>query len=154
MQCQPAVPPPVPPFLLTQNISPQDIAGSDIRKLKVSWHLWALQALKGFNLTTDTVARAARLKSETKILCWGQFETTALPCDGSWEHRVPEMLRLSAEDRHWDLLAKWPYKIRAPPFLSQLRNDRIIAVSNLFPCLATITLSPLSSVSPSALAQF
>jgi len=27
---------PVPPFLLTQNLSPKDIAGSDIMKLKVS----------------------------------------------------------------------------------------------------------------------
>ena len=27
---------PVPPFLLTQNPSPKDIAGSDIMKLKVS----------------------------------------------------------------------------------------------------------------------
>ena len=27
---------PVPPFLLTQNISPKDVAGSDITKLKVS----------------------------------------------------------------------------------------------------------------------
>ena len=29
-------PAPVPPFLLTQNLSPKDIAGSDIMKLKVS----------------------------------------------------------------------------------------------------------------------
>ena len=29
-------PPPVPPFLLTQNLSPKGIAGSDIMKLKVS----------------------------------------------------------------------------------------------------------------------
>ena len=29
-------PPPVPPFLLTQNLSPKDIAGSDIMKLEVS----------------------------------------------------------------------------------------------------------------------
>ena len=29
-------PPPVLPFLLTQNLSPKDIAGSDIMKLKVS----------------------------------------------------------------------------------------------------------------------
>ena len=29
-------PPPVLPFLLTQNLSPKDIAGSDITKLKVS----------------------------------------------------------------------------------------------------------------------
>ena len=29
-------PPLVPPFLLTQNLSPKDIAGSDIMKLKVS----------------------------------------------------------------------------------------------------------------------
>ena len=29
-------PPPVLPFLLAQNLSPQDIAGSDIMKLKVS----------------------------------------------------------------------------------------------------------------------
>ena len=29
-------PPPVTPFLLTQNLSPKDIAGSDIMKLKVS----------------------------------------------------------------------------------------------------------------------
>jgi len=29
-------PPPVPPFLLTQNQSLKDIAGSDIMKLKVS----------------------------------------------------------------------------------------------------------------------
>ena len=28
--------PTVPPFLLTQNLSPKDIAGSDIMKLKVS----------------------------------------------------------------------------------------------------------------------
>jgi len=30
------LPPPVPPFLLTQNLSPKGIAGSDIMKLKVS----------------------------------------------------------------------------------------------------------------------
>jgi len=29
-------PPPVPPFLLTQNLSPKSIARSDIMKLKVS----------------------------------------------------------------------------------------------------------------------
>ena len=29
-------PPPLPPFLLMQNLSPKDIAGSDIMKLKVS----------------------------------------------------------------------------------------------------------------------
>jgi len=29
-------PTPVPPFLLTLNLSPKDIAGSDIMKLKVS----------------------------------------------------------------------------------------------------------------------
>ena len=29
-------PPPVPPFVLTQNRSPKEIAGSDIMKLKVS----------------------------------------------------------------------------------------------------------------------
>jgi len=29
-------PPPVSPFLLTQDLSPKDIAGSDIMKLKVS----------------------------------------------------------------------------------------------------------------------
>ena len=29
-------PPPVRPFLLTQNLNPKDIAGSDIMKLKVS----------------------------------------------------------------------------------------------------------------------
>jgi len=29
-------PPPVLPFLLTQNLSPKDIAGNDIMKLKVS----------------------------------------------------------------------------------------------------------------------
>jgi len=32
----PYPPPPVPPFLLIQNPSPKDIAGSDIMKLKVS----------------------------------------------------------------------------------------------------------------------
>jgi len=32
-------PPPVPPFLLTQNLSPKDIAGSDIMKLKISFLL-------------------------------------------------------------------------------------------------------------------
>ena len=30
------LPPPVPPFLLTQNLSPKDIAGYDIMKLQVS----------------------------------------------------------------------------------------------------------------------
>ena len=30
------LPPPVPPFLLMQNLSLKDIAGSDIMKLKVS----------------------------------------------------------------------------------------------------------------------
>jgi len=34
-------PPPVPPFLLMQNISPKDIAGSDI---KVSRWIWALKS--------------------------------------------------------------------------------------------------------------
>ena len=29
-------PPPLPPFLLKQNLSPKDIAGSDIMELKVS----------------------------------------------------------------------------------------------------------------------
>jgi len=33
-------PPLVPPFLLTQNLSPKDIAGSDIMKLKVSWRIY------------------------------------------------------------------------------------------------------------------
>jgi len=36
------LPPPVP-----QNLSPEDIAGNDIMKLKVSRHLWALWVLKG-----------------------------------------------------------------------------------------------------------
>ena len=33
-------PPPVLPFLLTQNLSPKDIARSDIMKLKVSWQIY------------------------------------------------------------------------------------------------------------------
>jgi len=39
-------PPPVPPFLLTQNLSPKDIAGSNIMKLKVWWQIYPLWALK------------------------------------------------------------------------------------------------------------
>ena len=38
-------PPPVPPFLLTQNLSPKDIAGSDIMKLKVSQRIYPLCGL-------------------------------------------------------------------------------------------------------------
>jgi len=34
--CTTHPPPPIPPFLLMQNLSPKDIAGSDIMKLKVS----------------------------------------------------------------------------------------------------------------------
>jgi len=33
---------PVPPFLLTQNLSPKDIAGNDIMKLKVSRRIYPL----------------------------------------------------------------------------------------------------------------
>jgi len=35
--------PPIPPFLLKENLSPKDIAGSDIMKLKVLYPLWALK---------------------------------------------------------------------------------------------------------------
>jgi len=42
-------PPPVPPFLLMQSLSPKDIAGSDIMKLKVSRRIYPLWALKSFN---------------------------------------------------------------------------------------------------------
>jgi len=41
-------PPPVPPFLLTQNISPKDIAGRDI-KLKISQHISVSLVGKGIN---------------------------------------------------------------------------------------------------------
>ena len=40
-------PPPVPPFLLSQNLSPKDIAGCDIMKLKVSRCRYATLGLKG-----------------------------------------------------------------------------------------------------------
>ena len=39
-------PPPVPPFLLSQNLSSKDIAGSHMMKLKVLWRHLALWALK------------------------------------------------------------------------------------------------------------
>ena len=39
-------PPPILPFLLKQNLSPKDIVGSDILKLKVSWRIYLLWALK------------------------------------------------------------------------------------------------------------
>ena len=35
-------PPPVPPFLLTQNLSPKDIAGSDIMKLSLMTDISAI----------------------------------------------------------------------------------------------------------------
>jgi len=41
-------PPLIPPFLPKQNLSPKDIAGSDIMKLKVSWWIYPLWALKSF----------------------------------------------------------------------------------------------------------
>ena len=41
-------PPHVPPFLLTQNLSPKDIARRDIMKLNVSWRV--LQSLVGKGL--------------------------------------------------------------------------------------------------------
>ena len=37
-------PPPIPPFLLKQNLSPKDIAESDIMKLKVSLRIYPLWA--------------------------------------------------------------------------------------------------------------
>ena len=40
-------PPLVPPFLLSQNLSPKDIAGCDIMKLKVSRCRYATSGLKG-----------------------------------------------------------------------------------------------------------
>ena len=40
-------PPPVPPFLLSQNLYPKDIAGCDIMKLKVSRCRYATLGLKG-----------------------------------------------------------------------------------------------------------
>ena len=64
--------------------------------------------------------------SKTKISRWGQFETTALPCNGSWVHHVPEMLRLSAEDRGWDLLAQILYnKICGATLLWQLKHGAV-----------------------------
>ena len=36
-----------------QNLSPKDIAGSDIMELKVSWRIYPLQALKSFNGEAD-----------------------------------------------------------------------------------------------------
>ena len=39
-------PPPVPPFLLMHKLSPKDITGSDIMKLKVSRRIYPLYALK------------------------------------------------------------------------------------------------------------
>jgi len=43
--------PPVPPFLLTQNLSPKDIDGYDIRKLKVSRRIYVSLVGKGLRLT-------------------------------------------------------------------------------------------------------
>ena len=43
-------PPLVPPFLLSQNLSPKDIAGCDIMKLKVSRCRYATSGLKGLTL--------------------------------------------------------------------------------------------------------
>ena len=43
-------PSPAPPFLLTQNLSPKDIAGYDIMKLKVSW--WIPASLVGKGIKT------------------------------------------------------------------------------------------------------
>ena len=42
-------PPPVPPFLLSQNLSPKDIAGCGIMKLKVSCCRYAMLGLKGLS---------------------------------------------------------------------------------------------------------
>ena len=44
-------PPPVPPFLLSQNLSPKDIAGCDIMKLKVSRCRYATLGIKGLKQT-------------------------------------------------------------------------------------------------------
>ena len=43
-------PPPIPPFLLKQNLSPKDIAGCNIMKLKVSQHIYASLVDKGLKL--------------------------------------------------------------------------------------------------------
>ena len=48
-------PPPIPSFLLKQYLSPKDIAGSNIMKLKVSWQIYPLWALKSFNLIVCAV---------------------------------------------------------------------------------------------------
>jgi len=43
-------PPPILPFLLKQNLSPKDIAGCNIMKLKVSQHIYASLVGKGLKL--------------------------------------------------------------------------------------------------------
>ena len=77
--------------------------------------------------------------------------TTALPCNRFLGTSCPEMLRLSAEDRGWDLLAQILYnKICGATLLWQLKHGRVIAVSlsRDYNFVSTV------QVSPSALAQF
>ena len=50
------LPPSIPPFLLKQNLSPKDTAGSDTMKLKVSKQIYPLWAPKSFNYISSGLA--------------------------------------------------------------------------------------------------
>ena len=58
-------PPPVLPFLLTHNLSPKDIARSNILKLKVSRHHMQSLGRKGLN----SISPSCHLK----LVCWYWF---------------------------------------------------------------------------------
>ena len=59
-------PPPVPPFLLSQNLSPKDIAGCDIMKLKVSRCRYATLGLKGIYISNKIAKHGCNLWLEYK----------------------------------------------------------------------------------------
>jgi len=98
------LPPPVPPFLLMQNLSPKDIARSDIMKLKVSWGIYSsmspkeltklvLQALK-FDIFPSIILRnhypywwlEIASVSQYYWAPWDGYSCTSPPCDVRWKH--------------------------------------------------------------------
>ena len=60
-------PPPAPPFLLAQSLSLKDIAGCDIMKLKVSWHLKASLAGKRLKLPLSQLVFQFNLRSDVSL---------------------------------------------------------------------------------------
>ena len=81
-------PPPVPPFLLTQNLSPKDIAGSDIMKLKVSRRHMKSLGRKGLNkflvkaLVCTSHSLPFCIASNKGLECWSRCSKSYV-----WEYR-------------------------------------------------------------------